>query len=507
MPRPALGRGAAEAGGDEEGAAAQGCKDRATPPPPPADSWPAAAQQPAYAAALARRSPGPPRPPQRDDAGAQHHLQRLAEHKGPALHRPAQDQVDRAAFDLAGQAVRGPCDDKGRPQADKERVQPRKSQVVPHAKTRLHVGRQLEQRPQPRRERAHDAGHRLRPADRRKARRHQPVKGPRRHGKPEQREPLAPQCAPENQRHIAKVMPHAASRCCLVGGRIFGPIVLQEDILQRRRLDRNVGDRQRRQQPQRGERIAGQRTASAPPCCVSPLIAARPSSARSTAACVPRHLHRDAPLQVCAQVVDARPPSPACPLRIRAHPVTQLLNLAEDVRGEEDRRAALLAPSRSRSNSARFASGSNPSVGSSRMINPGRCCSPCTMLIFWRVPRESLPIGRLQVLRPEFERVDQLLPIHRRPALQPRQLVKQPEPRCRQDPAQPRPGQNPTRPRACHAAFGSAISWPSSCTDPALGRKKPSSSRMVVVFPAPLGPKKPITSPSATRRLRSVTAA
>src|SRR6185312_2452849 len=35
---------------------------------------------------------------------------------------------------------------------------------------------------------------------------------------------------------------------------------------------------------------------------------------------------------------------------------------------------------------------------------------------------------------------------------------------------------------------------------PALGGRKPASMRMVVDFPAPLGPRKPSTSPLATRK-------
>src|SRR5881227_3024003 len=38
-------------------------------------------------------------------------------------------------------------------------------------------------------------------------------------------------------------------------------------------------------------------------------------------------------------------------------------------------------------------------------------------------------------------------------------------------------------------------SWPQMVTDPAVGRMRPTSMRMVVVFPAPFGPRKPKTSP------------
>src|SRR4029077_5804711 len=47
---------------------------------------------------------------------------------------------------------------------------------------------------------------------------------------------------------------------------------------------------------------------------------------------------------------------------------------------------------------------------------------------------------------------------------------------------------------------------PSTHTSPAVGTAKPVSIRMVVVFPAPLGPSRPTHSPASTRKLRSTTA-
>jgi hypothetical protein len=41
---------------------------------------------------------------------------------------------------------------------------------------------------------------------------------------------------------------------------------------------------------------------------------------------------------------------------------------------------------------------------------------------------------------------------------------------------------------------------------PASGCSRPSSIRRVVVFPAPFGPRKPVTDPGSTVKLRSVTA-
>src|SRR5207248_1466911 len=49
-------------------------------------------------------------------------------------------------------------------------------------------------------------------------------------------------------------------------------------------------------------------------------------------------------------------------------------------------------------------------------------------------------------------------------------------------------------------------SRPSTAAVPVVGRKKPSRSRIVVVFPAPLGPRKPKISPSTTSKDTSDTA-
>ena len=52
----------------------------------------------------------------------------------------------------------------------------------------------------------------------------------------------------------------------------------------------------------------------------------------------------------------------------------------------------------------------------------------------------------------------------------------------------------------------SCISSPSTRTVPLVGGKMPSSMRMVVVLPAPFGPRKPTISPGATSRLTPSTA-
>ena len=57
------------------------------------------------------------------------------------------------------------------------------------------------------------------------------------------------------------------------------------------------------------------------------------------------------------------------------------------------------------------------------------------------------------------------------------------------------------------AASGSvSMSWPQMLAVPLVGVMKPASMRMVVVLPAPFGPRKPSTSPGWTSKLTSSTA-
>src|SRR5689334_25428516 len=61
-----------------------------------------------------------------------------------------------------------------------------------------------------------------------------------------------------------------------------------------------------------------------------------------------------------------------------------------------------------------------------------------------------------------------------------------------------RSGMNPSR---CFAPIGSASrSTPATDTSPAVGRRLPAIIRSVVVLPAPLGPRKPNSSPRGTSR-------
>src|SRR5258705_8748378 len=63
------------------------------------------------------------------------------------------------------------------------------------------------------------------------------------------------------------------------------------------------------------------------------------------------------------------------------------------------------------------------------------------------------------------------------------------------------------KPRAAFAFSGSASrSWPSMTTRPAVGLSSPAMMRMVVVLPAPFGPRKPWISPLGTSKLTPSTA-
>src|SRR5574338_933568 len=68
-------------------------------------------------------------------------------------------------------------------------------------------------------------------------------------------------------------------------------------------------------------------------------------------------------------------------------------------------------------------------------------------------------------------------------------------------------GRSGTKPSDAFAASGSrARSWPLTTTRPDVGFRRPAMIRIVVVFPAPFGPRKPWICPGSTSRLTSSTA-
>ena len=58
------------------------------------------------------------------------------------------------------------------------------------------------------------------------------------------------------------------------------------------------------------------------------------------------------------------------------------------------------------------------------------------------------------------------------------------------------PGRYPTRPRTARASFWQ--SRPKTDAEPPVGRMRSINRRIIVVFPAPLGPRKPKISPVST---------
>src|SRR3954447_7941913 len=61
-------------------------------------------------------------------------------------------------------------------------------------------------------------------------------------------------------------------------------------------------------------------------------------------------------------------------------------------------------------------------------------------------------------------------------------------------------------PTSCSGAGWSAYARPFTVTEPAAGRSRPRIMRIVVDLPAPLGPRKPVTTPGSTVNVRPSTA-
>ena len=72
-----------------------------------------------------------------------------------------------------------------------------------------------------------------------------------------------------------------------------------------------------------------------------------------------------------------------------ADAIAERLDLAEDVRGQEDGLAALAWPRATVSRKATSISGSRPLVGSSRISRSARLANAATSCTFWRLPFDS----------------------------------------------------------------------------------------------------------------------
>ena len=69
-----------------------------------------------------------------------------------------------------------------------------------------------------------------------------------------------------------------------------------------------------------------------------------------------------------------------------------------------------------------------------------------------------------------------------------------------------KPGPSISAPTCCKAGAPKVTFSPKSSISPSVGEMRPMIMRMVVVFPAPLGPSSPRTTPAGTSKLTSLTA-
>src|SRR2546430_6919506 len=142
-------------------------------------------------------------------------------------------------------------------------------------------------------------------------------------------------------------------------------------------------------------------------------------------------------------------------------------------------------------------SGSSPLVGSSRISSSGACMNACTRPTFCRLPLDRL---RNRAVRSRSRRSASA--VIRARGTPPRRLpryVSSSVTLCRPSTVKS-PGRYPMRRRSATPSWRG--SPPSSSTRPLVGRIRSSRTRMVVVLPAPLGPRKPYTSPVVTDRSR-----
>src|ERR1700676_1808627 len=166
----------------------------------------------------------------------------------------------------------------------------------------------------------------------------------------------------------------------------------------------------------------------------------------------------------------------------------------------DDRKTVAPAPFTSPTSSwnVRWLSGSRPPVGSSRMSSRGSCMKASTSPSFCLLPREY---SRKRRPRSSWKRSARSLTRGEliAPRIPPRyattSLPRIP-PNCGRS-----PGRDPTS--RFTATESRSQSSPKMLALPADAWMSPMSSRMVVVLPAPLGPRKPNTSPSETSRSRS----
>ena len=159
------------------------------------------------------------------------------------------------------------------------------------------------------------------------------------------------------------------------------------------------------------------------------------------------------------------------------------------------RPAALTSDTRARN--SRCISGSRPLDGSSRTISGASPMNACTTPTFWRLPRDSLRIWTDGSSSRRSATARQA-PFGS-PRSRPRSRAAQ-----RGQFAEVRRVAADVRKALVDAAASAHTSSPKIVACPAVGRSSPRSVRIVVVLPAPLGPRNPKTSPSSTANVTSV---
>ena len=136
-------------------------------------------------------------------------------------------------------------------------------------------------------------------------------------------------------------------------------------------------------------------------------------------------------------------------------------------------------------------------MGSSSTRSSRRPASAATSATFWRLPFEYVRVffvGSSSNRSSSSSRRCGSWPPPRRPS---RSITSPPD----------RLGHRPTSPgtyasRRCNSTASAHGSPPKRPTDPDVARSRPSSTRMVVDLPEPLGPRNPCTSPRSTVRSR-----
>ena len=161
------------------------------------------------------------------------------------------------------------------------------------------------------------------------------------------------------------------------------------------------------------------------------------------------------------------------------------------------------AKSRSRPRIQRMPSGSRPLAGSSRISTSGSPSSACASPSRWRMPSEYC-LTRLRggaLVQPDERRAARRRARPARRSSGPRRRA--PRGRGGRRAGREASSSTPTRRPGVRQLGRSGA--PSTAESPASGAERPTSMRIVVVLPAPLGPRNPVTVPGSQRNETSLT--